>query len=127
MPLSLIYSFKLGTYMLPRGVFTCSRECDYVLLPLLPPPTTQTTHVNCTCVPCSSHPGGARPRVCVCVQKFAGKFSRGSLQRAFVNQSADSLNRFAHVPAPLRSTTPNVSHKDTRPKPLQARAKALSV
>ena len=92
--------------MLPRGVFTCSRECGVFCFLCYHPPTTQTTHVNCTCVPCSSHPGGARPRVCVCVQKFAGKFSRGSLQRAFVNRSADSLNRFAYVPTPLRSAMP---------------------
>ena len=71
------------------------------------PPTTQTTHVNCTCVPCFTHPGGGKARVCVCVpNNLHTNYFRGLLQRALVNQSADSLNRFAHVPAPLRSTRP---------------------
>ena len=93
--------------MLPRGVFACSRECGVFCFLCYHPPTTQTTHVNCTCVPCFTHPGGGKARVCVCVpNNLHTNYFRGLLQRALVNQSADSLNRFAHVPAPLRSTRP---------------------
>ena len=89
--------------MLPGSVFTCSRECGVFCFLCYHPPTTQTTHVNCTCVPCFTHPGGGKARVCVCIKIF-NKIFRGLLQRAFVNQNADSLK--ALVPTPLRSAMP---------------------
>lgn len=60
--------------MLPGGVFACFPKCDVICFLCYLPPTTQTTHVNCTCVPCFTHPGGGKARVCVCVQNLHTNF-----------------------------------------------------
>ena len=78
----------------------------------------------------ASRTPGVAKHVFVYVYKICGQIFRGLLQRAFVNQSADSLKYLCPYSAPLRHAHAVCAKEHAQTlaqKPLQARAKALSV